>query len=121
MHFIKNKILLQHKIVKHIKRQNSLEEINNNFNIYCNYEAINDLKTDNFIREINEFINLKYNKNSDISSMSKFFISILENFNSQEINIEAKCKVVPIKEGNEDIKKKDKKNNEIKKHVQKKI
>ena len=111
---ITNYCLLQQKIVKHIKRQNSLEEINNNFNIYCNYEAINDLKTDNFIREINEFINLKYNKNSDISSMSKFFISILENFNSQEINIEAKCKVVPIKEGNEDLKKKDKKNNEIK-------
>ena len=111
---ITNYCLLQLKIVSNLRNKNSLEKLNNNFNIYCNYEAINDLKTDVFIRETNEYINLKFNKSSDISSMSKFFISIFDNFKSKEINIESKCKIVPTKKVNEVIKKPDKKIKEIK-------
>ena len=111
---ITNYCLLQLKIVSYVKNKNSLDILNNNFNIYCNYEAINDLKTDTFIRETNEYINLKFNKSSDISSMSKFFISIFDNFKSKEINIEAKCRVQPQKKENEVIKKPEKKIKEIK-------
>ena len=111
---ITNYCLLQLKIVSHVKKKNSLDKFNNNFNIYCNYEAINDLKTDTFIRETNEYINVKYNKSSDISSMSKFFISIFDNFKSKDINIEAKCRIVPTKKLNEYVIKPDKKIKEIK-------
>ena len=111
---ITNYCLLQLKIVSHVKKKNSLDKFNNNFNIYCNYEAINDLKTDTFIRETNEYINVKYNKSSDISSMSKFFISIFDNFKSKDINIEAKCRIVPTKKVNEYVIKPDKKIKEIK-------
>ena len=111
---ITNYCLLQLKIVSHVKKKNSLDKFNNNFNIYCNYEAINDLKTDTFIRETNEYINVKYNKSSDISSMSKFFISIFDNFKSKDINIEAKCRIVPIKKLSEYVIKPDKKIKEIK-------
>ena len=83
---ITNYCLLQQKIVSYIKNKNSYDKIKNNFNLYCNYEAINDPKTDKFIRETNETINVKYNKHSDICNMSNFFIAILENFNSQEIS-----------------------------------
>ena len=111
---ITNYCLLQLKIVSHVKKKNSLDKFNNNFNIYCNYEAINDLKTDTFIRETNEYINVKYNKSSDISSMSKFFISIFDNFKSKDINIEAKCRIVPTKKVSEYVIKPDKKIKEIK-------
>ena len=107
---ITNYCLLQQKIVIYIKNKNSYDKIKNNFNLYCNYEAINDPKTDKFIRETNEIINVKYNKHSDICNMSNFFITILENFNSQEISIEAKCNVKIPKKNNEDNKNQDKKN-----------
>ena len=107
---ITNYCLLQQKIVIYIKNKNSYDKIKNNFNLYCNYEAINDPKTDKFIRETNEIINVKYNKHSDICNMSNFFITILENFNSQEISIEAKCNVIIPKKNNEDNKNQDKKN-----------
>ena len=51
---ITNYCLLQFKIVNHIRNKNSLDKFNNNYNIYCNYEAINALKTDTFIKETND-------------------------------------------------------------------
>ena len=107
---ITNYCLLQQKIVSYINNKNSHDKTKNNFILYCNYEAINDPKTDKFIRETNEIINVKYNKHSDICNMSNFFITILENFNSQEISIEAKCNVIIPKKNNEDNKNQDKKN-----------
>ena len=86
---IGNYCLLQQKIVNFLYSKNSYLKYNNNYNIYCNYEAINDEITDNFIRKINEYLNFKYNKNTDICTMSKYLINILEEYNKIEIVIEA--------------------------------
>ena len=87
---IGNYCLLQQKLVKFLKIKNSYVDYNNNFNIYSNYVAINNEKADSFIRNINNYVNFKYNKNSDICTMSKFFIDILDEFYKNEINIEYK-------------------------------
>ena len=96
---IKNYCLLQQKIVNFLNCKNSYLKYNNNYNIYYNYNAINNKKIDNFIRKINEYLNYKYNKNSDIGSISKFLIDILNEYDNKEMitetdnNMESKDKL----------------------------
>lgn len=95
---IGNYCLLQQKIVNYIKSENSYYNLNNNFNIFSNYEAINNEKADNFIRRINEYLNFKYIKKLDFCSTSKYLIDILEEFNKTEIIIESKTNINPEEE-----------------------
>ena len=109
---ISNYCLLQQKIVSYLKIENNYSKYKNNFNIFCNYIAINDEKTDSFIKNINDYLNYKYNKNFDICTISRFFINILDDFNQTEVNIEAKSNIINKEKGKEDVE--EKINNEIK-------
>ena len=110
---IRNYCLLQQKIVSFLKTENSYSQYKNNFNIYCNYIAINDEKIDTFIKNINDYLNYKYNKNFDICTMSRFFINMLDDFNQTELNIEAKNNIINKGKGKE-MEEKVKNNKEIK-------
>ena len=111
---ISNYCLLQQKIVSYLKTENNYSKYKNNFNIFCNYIAINDEKTDTFIKNINDYLNYKYNKNFDICTMSRFFINILDDYNQTEINIEAKSNIINKEKIKEDAEDKIKINKEIK-------
>ena len=100
---ISNYCLLQQKLVNYMKTENSYLKYNNNFNIYSNYEAINDDKADSFIRMINEYLNVKYNKSFDIYTMSTFFINILTEYKKKDLKIESKINIKPKEEGKEDF------------------
>lgn len=90
---ISNYCLLQLKLVNYLKTENSYQIYNNNFNIYSNYEAINNENEDFFIRKINEYLNIKYNENLDICILSTFFINILNEYNKNDIQIESKINI----------------------------
>lgn len=117
---IGNYCILQQKLVNFLKKENNYLNYNNNFHIYSNYVAINNEKADSFIRSINNYVNFKYNKNSDICTMSKFFIDILDEFYKNNINIESKIDIKNEEKGEEkNIKEMDKKI-KLLKHMNKK-
>ena len=90
---IGNYCIIQQKLVNFLKKENNYLNYNNNFNIYLNYVAINNEQADSSIRNINKYVNFKYNKNSDICTVSKFFIDILDEFYKNKINIEPKINI----------------------------
>ena len=87
---IKNYIVLQQKIVSFLNYGNQFEKYKNNFNIYFNYQIINNEKIDKYIKDINNTINLNYNNNDDIMKKSHTFLDLLLKFLNKDINIEAK-------------------------------
>ena len=90
---IGNYCLLQQKIVNYVTTQINYEGAINNFNLFSNYEAINNEKADTFIRNINEYLNFRYNKKLDFCTTSKYLIDILDDFNKTEIIIESKTNI----------------------------
>lgn len=92
---IQQYISLQGKIISYLSNENNFEKYENNFNVFFNYEIINNEKIDKFIKNINNKINNNYNKIGDnIISKSKFFIDLLDNFLRKEIKIETKKNVI---------------------------
>ena len=112
---INNYVLLQQKIVLFLNNENNYEKYKNNFNVFFNYEIINNEKIDKYIKNINNYINNNYNKNNEISSLSQFFINLLNKFIKKEINIEAKKSIVIEKEKNIDHLSSNKSNDDINK------
>ena len=85
---IKNYCALQYKIVSYLNFENSYEKYKNNFNVYFNYEIINNENIDRFIKSINNNINNNYYQNDD-------FPKVIENINNiidllGQVNIETK-------------------------------
>ena len=87
---IKNYITLQQKIVSYLNYENQFEKYKNNFNVYFNYEIINDEKIDKYIKNINNTLNFNFSKKEDILGKSNIFIDLLFKFLNKDFNIEAK-------------------------------
>ena len=77
---------MQYKIVSSLSFENNYEKYLNNFNVYFNYEIINNEKIDKFIKSLNNQINSNYNRNEDICTVSKFFIDLLNSLGKKQIN-----------------------------------
>ena len=87
---INNYTLLQQKIVTSLSYEKELQKYENNFNVFFNYEIINDEKIDKYIKNINSNLNNNYNKNDDFFEKSNLLINLLNNFSKKEINISSK-------------------------------
>ena len=87
---INNFCLLRLKINSFLNDKNNFDKFKNNFNLYYNYEMINDKKIDTYIKDLNHHLNKNYNKNDDIYTMSKFFLEIYDNFIKKDLRIESK-------------------------------
>ena len=89
---INNYVLLQQKIVSFLNNEDNYKKYENNFNVYFNYEIINNDKIDKYIKNLNIYINNnnKSKDSKDISTISEFFLSLLNKCIKKEINIEAK-------------------------------
>ena len=95
---IKNYCELQYKIVSSLNYENRYEKYENNFNAYYNYLTINNEETDKLIKNINNDINSIYHKNNDIFDSSKFYITLFDNLNKKDLNIESKKNISLHKE-----------------------
>ena len=94
LYSLKNYCLMQYKIVSSLSFENNYEKYLNNFNVYFNYEIINNEKIDKFIKNLNNQINSNYNRNEDICTVSKFFIDLLNSLGKKQINIESKKNLI---------------------------
>jgi hypothetical protein len=98
---IQQYITLQGKIISYLSNENNFEKYENNFNVFFNYEIINNERIDKFIKNINNKINNNYIKDGDsIITKSKFFISLLDHFLKKEIKIETKKNILLESEKN---------------------
>ena len=87
---INNYIILQQKIICYLNNDNNYTKYENNFNVFFNYEIINNDFIDKYIKDINNNLNGNYNNNDDFYTKSNFFINILNKFLKQENKIEVK-------------------------------
>ena len=95
---INNYIILQQKIIFYLSDKNNFEKYENNFNVFFNYEIINNDYIDKYIKDINNNLNKNYNNNDDFFSKSNFFINLLNKFLKKDNKIELKRKFVLKKE-----------------------
>ena len=87
---IYNYCSLQYKIVSYLNNNNNYEKYKNNFNVYFNYETINNEKIDNYIRYLNNHLNKNYNKKDNLYMMSQFFLNVLDDYDKRNLDVESK-------------------------------
>jgi hypothetical protein len=87
---IYNYCSLQYKIVSYLNNSNNYEKYKNNFNVYFNYETINNEKIDNYIRYLNNHLNKNYNKKDNLYMMSQFFLNVLDDYDKRNLDVESK-------------------------------
>ena len=98
IHSINNYIILQQKIIFYLNNENNFEKFENNFNVFFNYEIINNEYIDKYIKDIQCNLNKNYKINGDFQTKSNFFINLLNKFLVKENKIELKKKLFLKKE-----------------------